>query len=406
MSQMQWASVSASAHTLTEAVAQAADRLLEALGSAEPELVMVFVSSHYQPQFAALPALLRREFETARLCGCLGVGVIGGGHELEHQPAIALMGAVLPGVRVHGVHLEQQTTPPIYAERSLWLGALELHDLAPQCMLLLADPFSFTTEPLLKGLDRHFPQTVKFGGLASGMAQPGKPCLLLDERVYSSGCLCLVMSGDLAVDTIVAQGCRPIGDPMFANTTHENLILELDGKIPREVLTDLYQTIKRSDRKLFTDALFIGLAMEPQREQYRAGDFLIRTILGLDPDSGALLINTHIPPHGVVQLHLRDAVTSAQDLELLLSRYRTSRDTARTSGILLFSCLGRGAEFYGHTDHDSNACKQHLGDLPLSGLFCNGEIGPVHGVSHLHGYTSVFALFSRAGRHQARQAAR
>jgi len=396
MSQMQWASVSASTHALTEAVAQAADRLLEALGGAEPDLVMAFVSSHYQSQFAALPGLLRREFESAQLCGCLGVSVIGGAHELENQAAITLMAALLPDVELHGVHLEHQVTPPTYAERSLWLGALGLDALAPQCMLLLADPFSFTTESFLKGLDRHFPQTVKFGGLTSGMEQPGMPCLLLNEKVYSSGCICLTMSGDIAVDTIVAQGCRPIGDPMFASGTHENLILELDGKIPREVLTELYQHIKRSDRKLFTDALFIGLAMEPQREQYQAGDFLIRTILGLDPDSGALLINTHIPPHSVVQLHLRDAVTSAQDLEQLLSRYRASHDPGELRGILLFSCLGRGAEFYGHADHDHNTFKQQVGDLPLSGLFCNGEIGPVRGVTHLHGYTSVFVLFKKA----------
>jgi small ligand-binding sensory domain FIST len=202
------------------------------------------------------------------------------------------------------------------------------------------------------------------------------------------------MSGNLSVDTIVAQGCRPIGDPMFANATHENLILELDGKMPRETLSELYQRIKRSDRKLFTEALFLGLAMQPQREQYLAGDFLIRTILGLDPDSGALLVNTHIPPHSVVQLHVRDAVTSAQDLQQLLSHYRNSHDLSQVKGIMLFSCLGRGSGFYGHAGHDSNACKQLLGDLPIGGFFCNGEIGPVRGVTHMHGYTSVFGIFS------------
>lgn len=393
MPQMQWASVSATERSLGAAVAAAADRLLEALGGSEPDLVMAFVSSQHLAQFPALPGLLRREFEAAQLCASLGVSVIGGGHELEDQPALSLVGAILPGVHIHGVHLEHQTTPPTYAERSLWDGALGLGGVEPECMLLLADAFSFVAEPFLKGLDRHFPHAVKMGGLTSGTEQPGAPCLLLNDKVYHSGCVCLALSGNLQVDTLVAQGCRPIGDPMFANATHENLILELDGKVPREVLTDLYQHIKRGDRKLFTEALFIGLAMEPQREQYQAGDFLIRTILGLDPDTGALLINTHIPAHSVVQLHLRDAVTSAQDLELLLSRYRDSHATQPVAA-LLFSCLGRGAEFYGHADHDSNAFKQRLGDVPLGGLFCNGEIGPVRGATHLHGYTSVFGIFT------------
>lgn len=395
MPQMQWASVSATQDALPEAIAHAADRLLEALGGTEPDLVMAFVSNQYGTQLISLPALLRHEFELAQVVGCLGVGVIGGGHELENQAAITLLGAVLPEVQLHAVHLEHQATPPTYAAHRLWNSALGLDSSQPECMLLLADPFSFTAETFLKGLDRNFPLAVKFGGLASGMEQPGTPCLLLNERMYHSGCICLTFSGNVAVDTIVAQGCRPIGDPMFANATYENLILELDGKIPREMLTELYQRIKRSDRKLFTDALFIGLAMEPQREQYQAGDFLIRTILGLDPDSGALLVNTHIPAPSVVQLHLRDAVSSAQDLERLLSRYRADNDCSQLSGAVLFSCLGRGQEFYGHADHDSNAFKQHLGDIPLGGLFCNGEIGPVHGMTHLHGYNSVFGVFRK-----------
>ncbi|MGC3979628.1 MAG: FIST C-terminal domain-containing protein [Steroidobacteraceae bacterium] len=389
---MQWASANATESTLSEAVAQAADRLLAALNGAEPDLVMACISSQHQAQFALLGELLRREFETAQLFASLTVSVIGGGRELEDQPAISLVGAVLPGVEIHGIHLEQQNVPPVYAERRLWESALGVGKALPECMLLMADPFSFTTDSFLKGLDRHFPQTQKLGGLVSGVERPGLPCLLLNGQVHTSGCICVTLSGNLKVDVIVAQGCRPIGDPMFANATHENLILALDGKIPREVLTELYEHIKRSDRKLFTDALFIGLAME-QREQYRPGDFLIRTILGLDPDSGALLINTHVPEHSVVQLHLRDAVTSAQELEQLLSHYRNEHDINQISGALLFSCLGRGAEFYGRADHDSNVFKHHIGDLPLGGLFCNGEIGPVRGTTHLHGYTSVFALF-------------
>ncbi len=342
-----------------------------------------------------LPALLRREFDSAQVFGCMGASVIGNGQELENQTAITLLGAVLPEVQLHAVHLEQHATPPTYAERSLWAAALGLADAHPEGMLLLVDPFSFSAEHFLKGLDRSFPQAAKLGGLASGMEQPGTPCLILNDRFHQSGCICLSFSGDITMDTIVAQGCRPIGDPMFANATHENLILELDGKVPREVLTELYQNIRRSDRKLFTDALFIGLAMEPQREQYRAGDFLIRTILGLDPDSGALLINTQVPAHSVVQLHLRDAITSAQDLELCLSRYRATHDTGGICAALLFSCFGRGQEFYGHTDHDSNAFKQNIGELPLAGVFCNGEIGPVHGATFVHGYSGVYGIVRR-----------
>lgn len=389
---MQWAAVSAGERTLPEAVAQAADRLLEALDGAEPDLVLVFVSGHHRDHFSALPGLLRREFDNARLIGCLGAAVIGNGHESGDQPAVSLLGAHLPGVQLQATHLEAHTLPPVYAERSLWDHALKLGPQPPDCQLLLADPFSMDMDNVLKATDRLYPNCPRIGALAGGLEQPGTPLLLLDERVYASGALCLSMSGDITMDTIVAQGCRPIGEPMFANATHENLILQLDGKPPREVLTDLYQRIPRSDRKLFTDALFMGLAMET-RQQYDAGDFLIRTILGLDPDSGALLVNTQVPAHAVVQLHVRDARSSARDLEQQLHHHRLAQGEQSGAGVLLLSCVGRSAEFYGQPDHDCNVFRQCIGDLPIGGLFCNGEIGPVRGATYVHGYTSVFGIF-------------
>ena len=390
---MLWASVGATERSLTQAVAQAADLLLEALGGQTPDLVLVFVSSQYRNHFASLPGLLRREFDSAQLVGCLGVNVIGAGHESTDNAAISLIGAVLPDINLQGVHLEQADTPPLYAERKLWNEALHLDQEIPRCQLLLTDPFSFNTEALLKAADRHYPDCVKLGGLVSGMEYPGQACLLLNEQVYNSGALCLSMTGNLHVDTIVAQGCRPIGEPMFANATHENLVIQIDGKSPKEVLTSLYEKSNRSDRKLFTENLFLGIAMESTQPAYQPGDYLIRSILGLDPDSGALLLTTNIEPHSVVQLHLRDAQNSAEELDRLLVKYRANHPNLQHSGVLLFSCIGRGAEFYGHTDHDCNAFKNRIGDLPIGGLFCNGEIGPIQGKTFLHGYTSVFGIF-------------
>jgi small ligand-binding sensory domain FIST len=94
-----------------------------------------------------------------------------------------------------------------------------------------------------------------------------------------------------------------------------------------------------------------------------------------------------------VQFHVRDAATSAQDLEHLLTAYAAASAGVRPAGALLFSCLGRGIHLYGEPDHDTNALRDHLGTVPLGGFFCNGEIGPVLGATFLHGYTSAFGLF-------------
>jgi len=388
---MQWASASANDSDFVDAVTSAADRLLRQL-SGEPGLIIVFIAARHRERFASIPTLLRRHFDTATLFGCLCENSIGEGREYDDHSTITLMGAVLPGVQLQATHLDEKRFPPTYAERSLWDAALGITE-TPECMLLLGTPLSFDSEDFLKGLDRQYPAAAKIGGLASGIDQSNIPCLLINDGVYSSGLALLAFSGDIALDAIVAQGCRPIGDPMFANSTHENLLLELDGKIPREVLTDLYGKLNRHDRQLFTDALFLGIAMDTQREEFKPGDFLIRAILGLDPQSGALWVSSPVSVNSVVQLHVRDAASAAQDVEQSLQRYRSSPNSRSATGALLLSCVGRGTNLYEQPNHDSDAFALSLGDVPLAGFFCDGEIGPVRTSTHLHTFTSVFGVF-------------
>ena len=94
-----------------------------------------------------------------------------------------------------------------------------------------------------------------------------------------------------------------------------------------------------------------------------------------------------------MQFHLRDADTSAQDLDAVLERYLDTQAIHGEAGALLFSCLGRGSYLYGRADHDTDMFRDKLGPMPLTGFFCNGEIGQVGGSTYLHGYTSSFGVF-------------
>ncbi len=64
------------------------------------------------------------------------------------------------------------------------------------------------------------------------------------------------------------------------------------------------------------------------------------------------------------------------------------------AGALLFTCIGRGRDLYGHPDGDVAIIRESLGaDLPLGGMFCNGEIGMVGGKNYLHGHSASLVLF-------------
>jgi small ligand-binding sensory domain FIST len=371
---MQWASAVSSAARVDEAIAEAASRVRRQLGDQPPDLAVVFASPHHADHYDAVPELVRAALEPKTLLGCSAGGVIGGGHEIEGEAGFSVTAARLPGVTLVPFHADEPVPPDVPAD-------------PPPQLIVLPEPFSFDAETFLRLLDHRLPGSTVVGGVASGGRQRGQNALFLDGTVHRDGLVGVALQGNVVVDTVVAQGCRPIGEPMFVTRCERNFLYEVDGRSPAAVLSDLHRRASARDKELFRSSLFLGIVMREQ-QQYGQGDFLIRNVLGLDGKTGAVAVGALLRPGMVVQFHLRDARTSAEDLDALLARYGQ-----KPAGSLLFSCLGRGVHLYGRPDHDTELARRHLGDVPLGGFFCNGEIGPVQGTTFLHGYTSAFGLF-------------
>lgn len=360
---MRWSSSISDLPDLEAAVDAALDGAAVEL---DPDLITVFVSGH-DTKLAEVPRRVRERFPRAHVLGCSAAGVLGGGLEIEGRRGVAVSLASLPGVEIVPFQLDEPGGP---------LPSADAH-------LLLLDPFSVDSAAIVDALDRE--PSVKLGGLASGAR--GAQALFLDDATHPRGALGLALRG-VKVQSIVAQGCRPIGDAMFVTRHRDSVILELNGKPVVQVIRDLFATLAEADQALFRRALFLGLGMDQDKREYRHGDFLVRNVGGLQREGGGLLVGTKLPRYAVVQFHLRDAAAAAQELEALLARAPRG-----VEGALLFSCVGRGEGLYGHPNHDSDAFHRVFGELPLAGFFCNGEIAPLGGKTFLHGQTSAFALF-------------
>ena len=387
---MRWASATSELPDPDAAADEVAAAVGEALGG-EPDLAFLFFGDAYSPGAGLLAERTGAALGGGVLVGCSGRSVIGAGREIEGRPAVSLTAARLPHVTVRPLRIAGEGFP---RGADAWCEAFDIDPAARPHFVLLADPWSCDAEALVQQLDRDFPGAVSIGGLASGAERPGENALVLEQRVHADGLVGVALWGDVVVDGVVAQGCRPIGHPLFVTRARDHLLTELDGRPPMDILRALYESSCARDQALMQSSLFLGIEMRPELHEYRRGDFLIRNLVGADPDDGALAVAAPLQDGLVVQFHLRDAQTSAVDLEERLARYRSvPRPGGDPSGALLFSCLGRGAGLYGLPDHDSAAFRRHLGPVPLGGFFCNGEIGPVGERSFVHGYTSAFAIF-------------
>jgi len=198
--------------------------------------------------------------------------------------------AVLPDVDIRPAHLQVDGLPDLDAGPDKWV---DLFGVAPDRdphFVMLADPYSFPVQNLLMGMDYAYPKATKIGGLASGASREGGNALFLDGEVLRSGAIGLALDGNITVDTVVAQGCRPIGKPMRISKSERNMLLELDDVPPMEVLRDMLKTLPDRDQDLIRHSLFLGVVMDELIDNPVQGDFLIRNVVGMDQSTGALAI--------------------------------------------------------------------------------------------------------------------
>jgi small ligand-binding sensory domain FIST len=357
-----------------------------------PDLALVFFSPHHWDAVPAIAATLHERLAPRCLLGCVGESIVGNEREIEAGPALSLwLGRWSRPVELDSFHLTLEQTPD---GPSLfgWPDSIVGGDPQKSAVLLLGDPFTFPVHEFLQQINADQRGLRVMGGMASGIRGPGQCRLLLNGKVLENGAAGVVLQGEAPVRSIVSQGCRPIGRPLIITRGQDNLIAELGGRPPLQVLQEMWPTLSPRDQALFQQGLHLGLAMTEYRDQFQRGDFLVRNVLGLERESGSLAITDHVRVGQTVQFHVRDAETADEDLRTLLQMDRSAHP-AKPAGALLFTCNGRGTRLFPEPNHDAGLLRTEAGPVPAAGFFAQGELGPVGGQNFIHGFTASVVLF-------------
>jgi small ligand-binding sensory domain FIST len=386
---MPWASSAALDASFEGAIDRATAPLPDALGG-RADVAFVFLGEAHAARAREVPDRIAAALGAPVLLGCTAGGVVGGGREFEGVPAVSVLAGRTPGARWRPFHIPDGRMPDLDGAREPWIAAVGSPPDACGGILLVTDPFSVRCEAFVAGLDFAYPEVVKAGGLASGASRPGSQVLFVGDRAVGEGAVGVAIEGSLRLTAAVAQGCRPIGPSMRITGCEGTLLKEVDGSAAMRTLSVLWEGSDERQRALMRTSLLIGFETDPF-DGSDDGPWLIRNIQGAHSESGGIFVGEPLRTGRRVRFHVRDRVTSAEDLTRTLHRAATSREP-RPEAALLFSCLGRGMHLFGAPDHDSRAFRDRFGAVPLGGFFCSGEIGPVGSSTHLHGYTSSFGL--------------
>jgi small ligand-binding sensory domain FIST len=386
---MPFLTVSSTQAGTAEAVREIIDRA-RASWQGDADLALLFWSPHHRATIAGLAAALQDEIRTRCLLGCPGETVIAGAREIEDGPALCLwLARWSQRIEVTPFRLDVEETADGYTLLG-WPDQLAEADPARSLVLTLGDPFTFPVDAYLTQLNGENPGLPIAGGMASGATQPGDHVLLLGCEAVPTGAVCVLLQGELGYRAVVSQGCRPLGKPLVITKAQDNVILELGGKTPLQQLQSLWLTMTPRDHQLVQQGLMLGLAVSEYRDSFQRGDFLVRHLIGMDKEKGAIAVGDRVRVGQTVQFHVRDAESADEDLRLMLE---AAGPGAGSRGGLLFSCNGRGTRLFGQPDHDAKAVHRALGDIPLAGFFAQGELGPVGGQNFIHGFTASLVLF-------------
>jgi small ligand-binding sensory domain FIST len=369
-----------------------AENLRGQLQAPRVSLGLIFMSPKYFQHAKQILEILRVHAQIPLLAGCSSQSLIVGEEEVEQNAGLTLALYAMPGSDVKAFHFTQEQVEEANGP-GYWPLETGIAPNQTNGWLVFIDPFHLDSETWLRTWNEAYAPLPVMGGLASGDYSDQLTQVYLSGEVFEEGGVAISISGDVKLAGVTSQGCTPIGDTWTLTKVDENIIHEIGNRPAYEVLAETFNHLSAEEQKSARGNLFIGLVVNEYLDEFHRGDFLIRNLLGADPNSGSIAVGA-LPRLGqTVQFQRRSAAAATEDMNELLARTKSKLGEATIYGGCLCSCNGRGQNMFGKPNHDAQMVQQRLGPFGLAGFFCNGEIGPIGERNFLHGYTASLALF-------------
>jgi len=363
-------------HAAASAWRMAAEACLAQCGSGvrTATLGFVYATDSFADSFGEMVDFLRRRTGIPHWVGTVGLGICATGREYLDEGALAVMCCSFDDSAF-------RVLPALHAPRDVAQARLEWGNHAASFAVLHADPSSRSLLSLLCELAARTESGFVVGGLTSSRGRSAQYA----DGPTEGGLSGVLFSEEVVIATRLTQGCSPIGPRHRVTEVRHNVLIELDGRPALEVLReDIGPQLSGSSLPAVGGTIFAGLPIEGSD----TGDYVVRNLVGIDPVHKLVAIGEPVKLGGQVLFCKRDRGTASDDLDRMLASikaglYRPPR------GALYFSCLGRGAALFGDDSQELRMIRDGLGDVPLVGFFCNGEISH----NRLYGYTGVLTLF-------------
>lgn len=351
------------------------ERLSVAVGRAN--LGFLYVTETFSGDLPSILTFLRETTRVETWVGAAVPGLCAGTQEIRDGGAMAVLLGHLPegSFRVF--------SSVDAADFSARLGTWAMGH-GPALALVHGDPrhagLTALVETLADGI----------GFLVGGLVAVGDHPSQLAGGVVPGAVSGLLLGEPVQAVTGLTQGCTPIGPVHVVGESWGNVVANLDGKPALEVFkADAGELIARDPRRA---AGYIHVAL-PVAGSDR-GDYVVRTLMGLDPAQGWLAVGDEIPVGQRLMFVRRDPAAAQADLDRMLNDVRRRLDGRVPLAAVYVTCTARGEHMFGERGAELDQVRRALGAaVPLIGFFANGEISG----QRLYAYTGVLTVLCGSG---------
>jgi small ligand-binding sensory domain FIST len=356
-----------------------------------PTIALIFASSECVHRMEDVMEIIRIYAQVPQLIGCSSNGVIAETREIENEPGISVSIFHLPNTQASAIYIPENTLTSGSTGQAL--GTYLSKHKSANSWLLFGASESIGGDQWLKGWDLATGNAVTVGGFAGVDPENLQSSLFINGKVKHTGAVALALEGEVRIEPLISQGCRPVGSPWTVTQSQQNIIQRIGNRPILEVLRDTLEGMSRDDQKQARGNIFIGVVRDEYKASFNTGDFLVRNLAAIDPKSGAVAIATPLRVGQNLQFQIRDAITASSGFEELLRAKADSLRNQHILGACLCDCIGRGSSLYGVPDHDVSMIQSVFPGLPIGGLFCNGEFATQENQTLLHGYAASLGFF-------------
>ena len=342
-------------------------------GPAGANLGFLYLTDNFAGDVAEIVAHFRANTGILHWTGTLGMGVVATGREYYDEPAIAIM---LCAFEPDSFRVFSGVRAPQDLERQ----PLHFGGVPANFAIVHADPRNAQLPRLVSDLAG----IVESGFIAGGLTSSRREVVQVADGVAKGGLSGVLFSDDVVISTRLTQGCSPIGPCHTITGSRQNVLISLDGRAALDVFTeDVGEPLSRDFARL-GGSVFAGLPVAGSD----TGDYLVRNLVGIDPIHKLVAIGD-VPERGAqVMFCRRDEASAAEDMARMLDSIGSGL-FGRPRGAVYYSCVGRGPNLFSEESGEAGMIGRALGDIPLVGFFCGGEISH----NRLYGYTGVLTLF-------------